>query len=299
MAGWCPSCESEWWTGRRCPDCGADLLAERPSIAVDDGEQDHSIVAYDMRSLDDGMRWQLGLRLDAAGVGHTWAGDTLWAPVTADRFVDEVTSAAHLAPAPEATGSWNQPFVEPTDADEQIDQPVFVASPWRRLAGYLLDSLVWVVLAVAFSHFTWTRRAGELPTWGHWWTFASVAIEAAYVIVSIGSFDRTLGQAAVGMRVVTPDGTSPGYRRAIVRWLVVAPASIGVLVPYLTIRHSNVLPYLTIRHSNLRVDPWGFWLLIVYIPILFDRLNRGLHDRAAGTVVVVVTHPGRRRGPRT
>jgi uncharacterized RDD family membrane protein YckC len=65
---------------------------------------------------------------------------------------------------------------------------------------------------------------------------------------------------ALRIRVAAlPDGGNPGLGRALVRWLV--PVAM------------NIVPGLG---------------LVAYVPIMFDPLRQGLHDKAAATVVVSV-----------
>ena len=63
------------------------------------------------------------------------------------------------------------------------------------------------------------------------------------------SYGQTIGKRVVGIRVIRVDGDG----LAPFRWLVLRTVLLGVLVP----------------------------------PVVWDRDRRGLHDRAAGTVVVV------------
>jgi uncharacterized RDD family membrane protein YckC len=116
-------------------------------------------------------------------------------------------------------------------------------------------------LAVALAR---SDRAG----WATRLLFATPWV--AYQVVCVAVWGRTLGKAAVGTRVVREEDRGPvGWRAAIVRWAVPA-------VPTMALAAVS--------------DPGGvvglLWAIVVYSGILRDGQHRGLHDQAAGTIVV-------------
>jgi uncharacterized RDD family membrane protein YckC len=174
------------------------------------------------------------------------------------------------------------------------------ASFWRRLGGYLIDSLI---LAIPTMLITLPLLLGPLrdlvdelqaldpntldpqsPLYdpnaltdlifdGNLWTtfiwigVLSLLIQGVYWIVAIGSFGRTLGGAAVGIRAVDANGAIPGYGRASLRFAVPAGAQLIGFIPF--------------------VGFLGTLLqLLIYLWILWDPNRQGLHDKAAGTYVV-------------
>ena len=96
----------------------------------------------------------------------------------------------------------------------------------------------------------------------------SLAISAVYWIVAIGRFGRTVGGLAVGVRAIDVNGAVPGYGRATVRWAV--PASTSLL---------GVIPFVGFFGPLLQ--------LLIYLWILWDPQRQGLHDKAAGTYVIL------------
>lgn len=85
---------------------------------------------------------------------------------------------------------------------------------------------------------------------------------ALYEIVPTALWGRTPGKAIVGTRVVgTGDGRVPGFKRAVLRW---------------------VLPALAFQ---VHVVGWALALLLRAV-LVFEPLRRGVHDRLAGTIVV-------------
>jgi uncharacterized RDD family membrane protein YckC len=174
------------------------------------------------------------------------------------------------------------------------------ASFWRRLGGYLIDALI---LAVPTALVTAPLLLGPLGDFideveaidpetldpesplydpnaltdlllsGDWWGTViligvlSLLIQGVYWIVAIGSFGRTIGGAAVGIRAVDANGAIPGYGRASLRFAVPAGAQL-----------IGIIPFIGILGSLLQ--------LLIYLWMLWDPNKQGLHDKAAGTYVV-------------
>jgi uncharacterized RDD family membrane protein YckC len=82
---------------------------------------------------------------------------------------------------------------------------------------------------------------------------SAFVVSAVYEIAGVGAFGQTLGKR-LGIKVVVfPDGTAVGYKKAAVRFVVLAVVPVSVL---------------------------GF------ARAARDASGRGLHDMVAGTVVV-------------
>lgn len=138
-----------------------------------------------------------------------------------------------------------------------------LATRLLRLAGYLADQAVTAVLLVpalfAAAHSEAVGRTG-IGTFLSALTWATIG-SAVYYAVPTALCGQTLGKWIAGTKAIGPDGQAPGWVRAIVRSVVALAADL------LT---SFVVGFL---------DP--LWLL-------WDRRRQTLHDKAAGTVVVVV-----------
>lgn len=139
-----------------------------------------------------------------------------------------------------------------------------LASIAQRVGGALVDGLLTsmvVVIPLLLGLVDVDRLETSLPP-------ALVAglflFGAVYTVVPTALWGQTLGKIAVGTRVVAEqDGSVPGWRRAAIRWAV--PGLAGRL------------PYV------------GLWVsLAVLASLVWDPRRRGLHDRAAGTIVVRV-----------
>lgn len=139
------------------------------------------------------------------------------------------------------------------DDDTKGAPPGFVEPTFgQRLLGAVVDGAL--VAAVGFVVRT---------------PLVVLALAAIYSIACTTLTGRTLGKRLLGTRVVDrTTGEPPSPARATIRWLV--PAA-GSLVAALVAAD---------------LDPLGAaWAFVVLLPILQPPLHRGLHDRAAGTVV--------------
>jgi uncharacterized RDD family membrane protein YckC len=92
-------------------------------------------------------------------------------------------------------------------------------------------------------------------------------LSAAYEVTLVATRGQTLGKIALHIRIAAlPDGNVPGFGRSLLRWAV----------PVVM----NVVPFAG---------------LLAYLPIIFDPVRQGIHDKVAGTVVVSTR--GLRRAP--
>jgi uncharacterized RDD family membrane protein YckC len=93
-------------------------------------------------------------------------------------------------------------------------------------------------------------------------SIAVTAVALVYQTVMIALLGRTVGKLALGTRVVRLiDGARPGWTEAVMRALL--PLSLGA-IPSVGL----------------------FLVVVVYSLALWTPLRQGLHDKAAGTLVV-------------
>lgn len=143
-----------------------------------------------------------------------------------------------------------------------------LATLWQRLGARLLDGLIvgTPLIVVLFStlqdvdpQFGLSASQEDRITRA---VLITSAIGAVYEIVLVALRGQTLGKMIVGIRVVRMDtGGSVGWGRSTLRWFV----------PAATARLPGVL-------STLQ--------LLIYLWMVWDPNRQGLHDKAAGTVVV-------------
>ncbi|MFV1962776.1 MAG: RDD family protein [Acidimicrobiia bacterium] len=137
-----------------------------------------------------------------------------------------------------------------------------IAEPWRRIVGFVVDWMILVMVALviisALGIDLGDRDALRLPTSAR---LVQGLVGAAYYIGFTVSRGQTPGKMLIGTRVVM-ERTSriPGLGPSALRWAVP-----GVFV---------FLPGVSIISA------------VIYGWLLFDTLRRGLHDKAAKTVVV-------------
>ena len=143
--------------------------------------------------------------------------------------------------------------------------PVWFVEP--TFAGRFLAAVTdGLVLFLAGFGLTILLGPGSLPR------YAMPAVTALYTIGAIALTGRTVGKRLFGLRVADLDtGAMPNLGAAVRRWLV--PAAPG-LVAYLS--------------GGLLATPMALAPLLIFWGVLVGPLHRGLHDRAAGTIVTFV-----------
>lgn len=134
----------------------------------------------------------------------------------------------------------------------------------QRIGGALVDGLLTsmvVVVPLLLGIIDTDDLQDQLPLG---WALALLVFGATYTIVPTALWGQTLGKVAVGTRVVAEaDGSLPGWRRAAIRWAL--PGFVG------------------------RLPTVGIWFsLAIMASLVLDDRRRGLHDKAAGTIVVRV-----------
>jgi uncharacterized RDD family membrane protein YckC len=218
----------------------------------------------DLSHLDDVERSAVRSALADAGVAFEAVGDQLVVPV---EDLDRVQAVLEEAVAFEVTG----------EARER--RAVGLASPWRRLAGYIAEGIVLGGLAAIVLAATSSSTLVAA---------CSVTLIVLNGVVAVAVFGQTLGMMLVGMRVVRPPSRRPpSWATVLVRWLVATgPAFVVALLARAA--RPGLPGGVWLGISTL---DW-VWQITVYAPILFDHLNRGLHDRAAHTVVILNNYRG-------
>jgi uncharacterized RDD family membrane protein YckC len=137
-----------------------------------------------------------------------------------------------------------------------------IAERWRRFVGFAVDWMVLVLIALVIVSVLGIdlgdRDALRLPTLAR---LVQGLVGAAYYIGFTVLGGQTPGKMLIGTRVVMERTTLiPGLGPSTLRWVVP-----GVFV---------FLPGVSVISA------------VIYGWLLFDTLRRGLHDKAAKTVVV-------------
>ncbi|HEY4333635.1 MAG TPA: RDD family protein [Ilumatobacteraceae bacterium] len=140
---------------------------------------------------------------------------------------------------------------------------VVLARLWRRVVGQVIDEVVIVLPVLAIALLAGVRTTDDLSDHALAINIVVVVIGFCYEFVCIGMWGRTLGKRLIGTRVVRVDTAGP------VLW---ASSAVRALVPLA----AGVIPGIG-----------EFLSVIVYSSAFFDRRRQGLHDKAAGTIVVM------------
>ena len=131
----------------------------------------------------------------------------------------------------------------------------------RRLAALAYDGVILLGLAFFLTLVLVLVRGGRaIPPGSAWYGLTLIAAGFGFFGWSWTHGGQTLGARAWNLRVETPDGETPGWRRAALRylaaWLLLIPPGLGLL--------------------------WSRW----------DKDRLAWHDRLSGTRIVY--HPRRR-----
>ncbi|MCA1831419.1 MAG: RDD family protein [Actinobacteria bacterium] len=149
------------------------------------------------------------------------------------------------------------PFVRAAERDPASHTAVTYASPLRRLAGRIIDTVVVVAVPMLIA-----GAATETSSDAVFVAAVSAAVvgfSAVYEITLVALFGRTLGKLVTGTKVLASwDLQRPGWSKSAARWAVAFLLAISV------------------------VGVAGFTLVI------WGQERQGIHDRLADTIVVAV-----------
>jgi uncharacterized RDD family membrane protein YckC len=134
------------------------------------------------------------------------------------------------------------------------------ASAFTRLTAYVIDISVItalfglsVFLVTYLANLFFTHNYDATSNHGPLWAAVGTAFAGLYFWTGLALVGRTVGKALLGLRVVALDGAQVGAGHALIRVLVF---------------------------------PFSFILGLGFLPIVFGRDRRALHDAAAGTIEV-------------
>jgi len=168
---------------------------------------------------------------------------------------------------------------------------------WVRLASGLIDFILFLPLMFFYFWVESHNRTGTLLIVIPYYLFY-----AAFCIIFLGKYGRTPGKMVMKIAVTRIDGSSIGYREALLRHSVDAMfgifAGIGMLIAVLHTEPSvfnNQLTWIQ-RSQQIRNNSPSFapiadlvsniWVYSELLVLLFNKKRRALHDFIAGTVVV-------------
>ena len=168
---------------------------------------------------------------------------------------------------------------------------VYIASPWARVAAYLLNSLftvlIWVpfIVTVVFTFDESEELVSEsslsnTPEYAVITFFISLAVYLVFGIFQLYYMSRdgqSLGKKIMGIRVLKSDGNNPGFEGTVLIREVVWALVVGVVVTFVSLVTSDI-------GGNLVSLLIAFINFIMLFSVKRDR--RTLYDMLADTVVV-------------
>lgn len=276
---WCPECGAEYRSGyAECGDCRVPLGDEPPQPKFrSESDGDHEQVEYDLSQWTDEQRAALTLLLVGRDLPHGWSGSHLIGPRARVAEFDEVVDEIGSAP------SINEEIGDPPALEDGADTDPLsgdIASPLRRLGGRVGDMIVLAPFTTFLSAVVLGIHRDSPPGV----RLIVIVLAALYEIIPVALWGRTVGKLVARTRVVDlATGAPPSWRGSAVRWVV--PSGVGVAASLL----SRWGAAATILGMASFICPF-----VVYAGVVWDRDRQGLHDKAAGTVVVLADTPSRR-----
>ena len=142
----------------------------------------------------------------------------------------------------------------------QAATEVVIASVWRRLAAFLIDAIILSVLGIPIILAFGEQEPGKVDG-----AFLAVAmlVTASYHIFFLSTMSATLGKMAMHLYVSDRQGQRIRPDTAILRYLVYMVGQVVMV-----------------------------GMFISAAMVLTDPRRRAIHDRVAGTLVVVGRAPG-------
>lgn len=246
-----------------------------------------ALAAFDIGDLSGPQRQALTAELSDAGILHAFVGTELQGPAAESEQIELLVARVRrrggrrrsTVRAPVPGGA---PTGDPTDVLPRALRLPFgdvpwealglpISPRWRRFAAYFMEALAFgLVTAVIYQY---------SPGWAQ--VFAAV-VGLGSAVVMVALLGGTVGMMVLRMRVVlvsSPDREAPGWKVAVVRYLVAwwPEALILALVPFGDVSELTWLRVVA-----------DVWLVVCFAPVLVDPARRGIHDRVTGTVVVNV-----------
>jgi len=139
-----------------------------------------------------------------------------------------------------------------------------LASPWQRLGAAVVDGLILgIPIGIIFAlTVDVDRETSRIVSSSRWPLLVVGLLSAAYQVVGVAVWGKTLGKLLLHIKVVSAkDLSRPGWIRAVIRW------GIFWVVGW--------IPFIG-----------GLASIAFLLPLLWTLKRQGVHDMAADTLVV-------------
>ena len=189
----------------------------------------------------------------------------------------KICAGCHTPNSPTSQYCYKCGLQLPEKSGSGYENQIQYAGFWMRLVASLIDAIfLYIINSIVMSVVLFAYYGSQLDlNWltnfqnsltvdnSQFWSFLGIillaylvglAVTIAYYTITIGKWGRTLGKAALKIKVVKPDGSRVSYWRALGRSLAY---------------------YLN-----------GFTLSLSFLMIAFTKNKRGLHDYIADTIVI-------------
>lgn len=229
--------------------------------------------AFDVSDLDPAQRQVLSDALAQAGILHAYLGAELQGPASESERIEHLIAQVRRhrgdRRGPGADAHLPRALRLPWGGVPAAALGLRISARWRRFAAYLTEAVAFGIAASILYRYS----AGGARIFA-----AAIGLTSSVILVAL--LGASIGMMVFRMRIVVladPDRRAPGWRIAVVRYLVAwwPEALLVVLEPFYGVARLAWLS--TIMQ---------IWLIVCFGPILLDPARRGLHDRVAGTVVV-------------
>ena len=281
---WCWRCDlSQNAEASACERCGGELHSAPSSR---ESRLPARILEIDLSGMEPEEREMFLLFLDGANIDHQIQGlllsvssedeqriKDLLETVTSDTLVD-------FDPTQTSTESldWAREMASKMHPASTSVDPLLLAPIPQRVLAAVISYIAWRMLKVLL--YALLTLSPEAPPY--------VAVLAISLLPLLGDTwltawnGTTPGKFVLGIRVVNVHGFAPGWRSSILRTLV-------MMWPVL-------LAYWPGPLGQLAVVITPAWFLLLVVSIARDPESQGLHDRLAGTRVVLGRHADRAVG---
>ncbi|MSX75790.1 MAG: hypothetical protein F2744_08980 [Actinobacteria bacterium] len=278
---WCWRCDlSQNAEASACERCGGELHSAPSSR---ESRLPARILEIDLSGMEPEEREMFLLFLDGANIDHQIQGlllsvssedeqriKDLLETVTSDTLVD-------FDPTQTSTESldWAREMASKMHPASTSVDPLLLAPIPQRVLAAVISYIAWRMLKVLL--YALLTLSPEAPPY--------VAVLAISLLPLLGDTwltawnGTTPGKFVLGIRVVNVHGFAPGWRSSILRTLV-------MMWPVL-------LAYWPGPLGQLAVVITPAWFLLLVVSIARDPESQGLHDRLAGTRVVLGRHADR------
>ncbi len=173
--------------------------------------------------------------------------------------------------------------------------------PRGRAYAVIMDFMILVCLSAGLarvSYLFFARETDQAERLGQGMMFAGNFLVLSAYVIGIGRWGATPGKWFLNLRVIRRGMPQVGYRGALVRLVILYPYGFWSLLWSARICVAGAIPTAGIWWTMNAVAAWLTIALLAVSTCLiqFSTQRRGLHDLAAGTIVIKLSDERLQRG---